>query len=868
MSTSLWCWGCFKSFNAMQLRRYRVALVWLIIAAPQTSAFAAVDIPATHSTSAGVETPEALLAAAKSSMPVDPAAAGRSAQAAEALAIKLPESRARTVNLATARWLQAESLQRRNMADAAVVLVDAASKMVSTMQPAFKLQGDILQTRAGIEKSLGRPEAALEDYQRAYAIFVKTAAVRSQAVALQNMGILYLAANDLEKVFHYYKLAQETFPNDMMLNLSGSSNMAGALFTAKRYKEAEAEYKKAYSIVVNLRNSTITLQILLNLTRTQSALGELRLADVTLSRAIKIWQVSQNPEMIPPLFETRADLALNENRSSDAVRFVEQALTSVGDAAATLPYRLLQFTAYQAYAQAGVPAKALAHLEIFRKLDNENRALADSTSAALSAAQFDFVNQNARIATLKAGQLERDIALTHLQARQKLILLASLLLIASSILVGLVIYLRSLRLSRKAIQKINAQLTEVNIELNAALAAKTDFLATTSHEIRTPLNGILGMTQVLLADPMLTNNVRERVSLMQGAGEMLRALVDDILDFAKMDNHKLELHPLETDLPKLLDDVVHFWRDRAGQEKLSLTLDRTDVPDRVIIDSRRLRQIVTNLMSNAIKFTSEGTVKVIVTTVECSSDEGSEQSSERLRIAVTDTGIGIAETDYATVFDKFRQLDSSTTRRFTGTGLGLAISRMIAQAMGGDIELISMVEVGSTFTLDLPLVRPAAAVSEDGKRPSTLAAAGLVLIGANPITQGVLRAVLAPHVANFTVATDGPTAVGKIPAHLIDLVVIDVPKPLDTETESDLDVRIAGLAATAKLASDAGIIVTVLWPNQQLAEHARLLAAGVAAVVGRPVTSSALLQQLTLLFDETRDGADSDTPSAASTARG
>lgn len=262
--------------------------------------------------------------------------------------------------------------------------------------------------------------------------------------------------------------------------------------------------------------------------------------------------------MVPFLFEARAELALARQDPPAAVQFVERALSAAGEAAETRPYWQLQFTAYRAYARAGDPAKALAHFETYQRLDNQSRELAASTSAALMAARFDFANQNARLATLKAGELERDIKLARLQARQNMIVLGSLLLIAVVVAAVLAFYLRSLRRSRNAIRGVNAQLTVVNAELSSALAAKSQFLATTSHEIRTPLNGILGMTQVLLADPALTGPVRERIALMHGAGETMRALVDDILDFAKMDAGKLELHVLEADLPRLLDEVVEL----------------------------------------------------------------------------------------------------------------------------------------------------------------------------------------------------------------------------------------------------------------------------------------------------------------------
>jgi len=807
--------------------------------------------------------PAALLAAAKSGMPIDPAAAGRSAQAAETLALRMPPSEARTIALATALWLRGEAMRRQDAAGAAIPLIDTALRSINKIRPLMKLHGDLLQTRAGLESRLGQPQKALSDFQQAYAIFARLRSARSQAVALQNIGLIYLEANDIDKVFYYYKLADEIFPDDPMLTLSGHANLAGALFTAKRYRETEAEYRKAYTVAVGLHNPALELQMLNNLARTQSYLGKQDVAQASLAQAVKLWQANNSPAgMVPQLFLTRAELALARHHFPEAVASVERALTAAGDAVATQPFWQLQYTAYLAYAASGDPAKALAHFEIFKRLDDQSRALAASTSAALLTARFDFANQNARIATLKAGELERDIALARLQARQNMIVLGALLLIASSIAVVLAFYLRSLGRSRNAIRAVNAQLTVANAELNNALAAKSQFLATTSHEIRTPLNGILGMTQVLLADRTLSGLMRERIALMQGAGESMRGLVDDILDFAKMDAGKLELHPLEADLPQLLDEVVDFWRDRAVQQGLTLTLDRTGAPSRVVVDSRRLRQVLGNLLSNAIKFTVAGSVTVNVVvgrdTGASAPRELDLDAGERLRIAIADTGIGIAATDHAAVFEKFRQLDSGTTRRFGGTGLGLAISQMLAQAMGGAVELTSTAGEGSTFTLDLPLVRaavePAPPVSD--ARPSTLAAARLVLLGATPIAQGVLRAVLTPHVASFAAAADIAAAVGLIAARSVDLIVIDIAAPLDPEVDGSLEDRVAELAALAGQALGAGVLVAVLWPNRRLAEHARLIASGVAGVIGKPVTSSALTQRLTAIFEPTEDAAE------------
>lgn len=299
------------------------------------------------------------------------------------------------------------------------------------------------------------------------------------------------------------------------------------------------------------------------------------------------------------------------------------------------------------------------------------------------------------------------------------------------------------------------------------------------------------------------------------------------------------------------------------QQDLVLTLDRTAIPERVLIDARRLRQILGNLLSNAIKFTVSGSVTVTATIVADTAAGGEAgsgpTSGERLRVAVRDTGIGIAESDRSTVFEKFRQLDGGTTRRFGGTGLGLAISQMLAHAMDGDIELTSIIGSGSTFALDLPLARAApAALPVHREPPSSLAEARVVLAGASPIAQGVLRAVLTPHVASFAVAADAAAGLERLIAQADDVLIIDV------STVSDaIEAKVAQLAVAAHAVCSAGGKTVILWPNQPSAEHARLMAMGVAAVIGKPVTSIVLLQQLTALFDRVSDGSEPATADAS-----
>lgn len=252
----------------MQRHVASLILFFFVVYASGSPAFGFQDPPAASVVSA-VDEPERLLAAAKAGMLADPTAAGLVAQRAAAISAQISDIRKRTITLATAYWLQAESLLRQNKAASALPIVNIAIKSISTIQPAIKLQGDLLQTRAGIERMSSQSQLALNDYQRAYEIFGKVHSARSEAVVLQNIGLIYLEANDLGKVFYYYNLAQETYPNDPMLTLSRSANLAGALFATKRFAETENEYLRACRLAVQLQNPTLEVQMLDNLARTQ-----------------------------------------------------------------------------------------------------------------------------------------------------------------------------------------------------------------------------------------------------------------------------------------------------------------------------------------------------------------------------------------------------------------------------------------------------------------------------------------------------------------------------------------------------------------------------------------------------------------------
>jgi len=385
------------------------------------------------------------------------------------------------------------------------------------------------------------------------------------------------------------------------------------------------------------------------------------------------------------------------------------------------------------------------------------------------------------------------------------------------------------------------RLASETAKANAASSAKSDFLATMSHEIRTPLNGVLGMAQALAMDS-LSQTQAEKVGVILHSGETLTALLNDILDLSKIEAGKMEISAVDSDLAKSMERVQRLFEPVATEKGIGLVVVREDFgPDRLSFDRVRMHQCLSNLVSNAVKFTRTGRVEM-----RWRIAAGSSADRRRVYVSVSDTGIGMSEETIARLFNSFMQADGSTTRQFGGTGLGLAITRKLARMMGGDVSVASRPGHGSTFTLTIeaPVGKAAAPPVPASQAPEDAAssispgrAVRVLLVDDNATNRQVVKLFLGRLHVEITEAENGQLALDRLAEKTFDIVLLDVHMPVMDGCETIRRIR-------ASSAPWRTVPVIALTADAMEGDRERFVAMGMTDYLAKPIDRRDLLNKV------------------------
>ena len=436
------------------------------------------------------------------------------------------------------------------------------------------------------------------------------------------------------------------------------------------------------------------------------------------------------------------------------------------------------------------------------------------------------------------GQNDKIIWLTL--AQLVLLLLAAL---------GLTIRQRRQEEEREALQALTQDLREAHLQAEQANRSKSQFLANMSHELRTPFNGMLGMLS-LLDHTTLNPQQKDYVSTAHASASHLLTLLNDILDVSALEAGKMRISPTPVHLPAALMDVEALMRPVAQEKNLAFEMVLPpDLPQWVMADGTRIKQIVLNLVANAIKFSNQGTVSLRIESKALALPEGASEAPIQLQVHVHDQGIGMDADTVARLFQRFAQGDNSTSRRFGGTGLGLEISRNLARLMDGDITVRSERNQGSVFTLLLQLLPCQAPVTAAAETPQPAPAQreagsqGLDILVAedHPVNRKYMEGLLKRIGHRVRFAEDGAKAVAEVERQLPDLVLMDLHMPV-----------MDGLQAARTLRGGSGhsaaVPIVALTADAFAESRDRAHAAGMNGFLSKPVRTDQVEAVLTQLF--------------------